>query len=67
MRYFNLLAVAVFICQLTLNIKCDCVQMGFKNCTKTIAISRFLYPLNPEVLKVEYMKPQNFKYGTTVE
>ena len=26
-----------------------------------------LYPLKPEVLKVEYVKPQNFKYGTTVE
>ena len=26
-----------------------------------------LYPLKPEVLKVEYVKPQNFKYRTTVE
>ena len=25
------------------------------------------YPLKPQVLKVEYVKPQNFKYGTTVE
>ena len=25
------------------------------------------YPLTPDVLKFEYVKPQNFKYGTTVE
>ena len=24
------------------------------------------YPLKPKVLKVEYVKPQNFKYGTTI-
>ena len=26
-----------------------------------------MYPLNPEVLKVEYVKPLKFKHGTTVE
>ena len=25
------------------------------------------YPLMTHVLKFEYVKPQNFKYGTTVE
>ena len=25
------------------------------------------YPLTPDVLKFEFVKPQNFKYGTTVE
>ena len=39
------------------------------HCVESVpdTIDTLKYPLKPQVLKFEYAKPQNFKYGTTVE
>ena len=37
----------------------------YLHCVDKIIVQ--LYPLMTHVLKFEYVKPQNFEYGTTVE